>query len=814
MAELALRQIDAVAALLRAAADGELASEQMRCRLGECQDFDPFKVFQNLQGSWKSHRGHLSSYSVLRWLQSQPHHLAGARIEDLSAMLTPYEGHLDEIRYEGFLSLVLPKDPAHLWLKDAVLARVSRKSWPHSANEDHIPPDVAYRLCQLFENEIDALRHLKFHHKNLMELGVTPSRICKFLDKEQGVCAGMGGLISPVSLRRTLVDELKAMTTTQCDALLQRINPSRACLLPFHELAKVLGLGHASFPTSSWTHKADVKEAFDTLGFSRDTSGDDGIGLSSSRISLRASPLQDPIGPLSPSGYKTAPMASVGVDTNGDGRVDTYVTGADRNYDGIPDVLQRQTGPVASIGLDTNGDGRVDTYITGADRSRDGIPDALQLRDTSRLLSPTRLLYDEEPQSNFKDMRPDPLSRSLGAWSSSPVTPRRNSPDLPLTTRTINFENPLFKAPSGYDKLRLWSPAVTSPGLASTQASTADFLSPRRLNSFASPSPQRQWSYTSPLKDPGYPTRSSSVGATRHRDVARISSPLLDRRESVPQVLKVIALQGQLDAQIEDAKSLINPALQLECIWEAISRFKKDNITDADLWSFCQAFGGPSYGSLCALLHEVHLRRPRHQLSASGKWTFRDLASFILQVDTPEYEAITSARSDDDARSIAYLLRNSDPCPGCGIRIQRDADSAGCPTVTCTICRMPFKCYAVLSDYTRPDFQLSVAGQYQLYRMISQAATCAYELEQAREKLSLLPGGDAMCTLSAVFSYISEGRLSISIDDLHRCFLNHSIDVSMKELFLLRQRYGKAASQVSFSDFVRQLSPRSSPFGL
>mmetsp|Transcript_87535 Transcript_87535/g.138233 ORF Transcript_87535/g.138233 Transcript_87535/m.138233 type:complete len:628 (-) Transcript_87535:11-1894(-) len=36
------------------------------------------------------------------------------------------------------------------------------------------------------------------------------------------------------------------------------------------------------------------------------------------------------------------PMAMVGLDTNLDGRVDTYVAGADRNRDGIPDVLQGQ----------------------------------------------------------------------------------------------------------------------------------------------------------------------------------------------------------------------------------------------------------------------------------------------------------------------------------------------------------------------------------------------------------------------------------------------------------------------------------------
>jgi hypothetical protein len=283
----------------------------------------------------------------------------------------------------------------------------------------------------------------------------------------------------------------------------------------------------------------------------------------------------------------------------------------------------------------------------------------------------------------------------------------------------------------------------------------------------------------------------------------------------VEAVLKVVALQGRLDALMEDGKSLLSPAVHLPSIWDAINRFnKKEGITDADLWSFCQAFGGPSFGSLCALIHEVQIRRPRDYASMSGKWCFRDLASFVLKIDTPEYEAVTNARSDDDARSIEYLIRNSDSCPGCGVRVQRDTDSAGCPTVTCSLCRTSFRCYTVLSDYSRPDFPISVAGQYQLYRMVVQAATSAYELEQAREKLASYPGSDVMCMLSGVFTHISDGRLSISIDDLHRCFVNHNIDISMKELFLLRHRYGKTASQVSFAEFVRQLTPRSSSLGL
>lgn len=48
---------------------------------------------------------------------------------------------------------------------------------------------------------------------------------------------------------------------------------------------------------------------------------------------------------------ETTPVASVGVDANGDGRVDTYITGSDRNRDGIPDVLQRKVGGASNAAI-------------------------------------------------------------------------------------------------------------------------------------------------------------------------------------------------------------------------------------------------------------------------------------------------------------------------------------------------------------------------------------------------------------------------------------------------------------------------------
>jgi hypothetical protein len=274
-------------------------------------------------------------------------------------------------------------------------------------------------------------------------------------------------------------------------------------------------------------------------------------------------------------------------------------------------------------------------------------------------------------------------------------------------------------------------------------------------------------------------------------------------------VLQAVVQQAELDAKVEDAKSFISFDAPLSEIFDSLDRFHKGYISDTDMWSFSQQHGGQtSFGSLYALVNEVQLRRPRDLASVSGRLHFREFASLVLPVGSQEHEAISGAATDDEARSVDYLIRNSDPCPGCGVRVQRDADCAGCPTVTCSYCGTSFQCFTVSSDYYQRGLPLSVAVLYQLQRLLGIAATAAYELEGSRKKLALLPGGDAVCMMSAVFTHFSEGRLSISIEDLHRQFTRNQIDISMQELALLRHRFAKkSSSDVTFAEFVRQLTP-------
>jgi len=172
--------------------------------------------------------------------------------------------------------------------------------------------------------------------------------------------------------------------------------------------------------------------------------------------------------------------------------------------------------------------------------------------------------------------------------------------------------------------------------------------------------------------------------------------------------------------------------------------------------------------------------------------------------------------NDDEARSINYLLRNSEPCPGCGFRVQRDADCEGCPNVRCPVCGVSFRCFMVVGDdastYTS-GAPLPVSAQYHVYRLVETASRAAEELERARKQLAHLPGYDVLSTLSDVFAHIANNRLSIMITDVRRALLEQNLLSSEQELQLLWHRLAPEGSmEVSFPDFAHQLKPR--PGGL
>lgn len=294
-------------------------------------------------------------------------------------------------------------------------------------------------------------------------------------------------------------------------------------------------------------------------------------------------------------------------------------------------------------------------------------------------------------------------------------------------------------------------------------------------------------------------------------------------------VLNAMMVQADCDAQVEDAKAALPPNVSLESVFDTLDRFRKGYLTDTDLWQYTQDFGGTAtYGGCCAAIHEIQLRRLLDRGSTPGRLNLRELGSMVLPVGAMEHEAVCAAVSDAEALSILYLLKHSEPCPRCGIRVQRDADSTGCPSVTCPVCATTFRCYALMGDpygygygaYASPsNAPLAVGVQYSLFRLLDVAAHTAEEIERARKQISFLPGSDLLGHLSEAFAYIADGRRNFLMGDLRRALFSQDFLPSEQQLGLLWRRYAGprqadvlSGVEVNFSDFMRQLKPRASPF--
>eukprot|EP00401_Gymnodinium_catenatum_P038937 CAMPEP_0117467516 /NCGR_PEP_ID=MMETSP0784-20121206/5697_1 /TAXON_ID=39447 /ORGANISM="" /LENGTH=743 /DNA_ID=CAMNT_0005261489 /DNA_START=48 /DNA_END=2276 /DNA_ORIENTATION=+ len=685
---------------LRVLADGEIAAEELRCRLCEVPGFDPYDTFRHLRGphqqSW-----YVAAVDLHAWISKQPHHLAGALLEEIATTIVPFVNSSGELRYEGFLRMVLPKATSNGHLKEASLMRGSQVP-PHNGGQSGICPETAYRLCQLFENEVSMNRHLKFYRKSLSEQGPSKDTVLKFLDAGQGACAGMGGLIAPEAMRRTLVDGSQGLSYAQFDALLRRVNPSGACLVAFDDLAKYLFppmLPYISRTIPSPLHvPRSGNYAYDVGGFSTPSPPN------------RASASL----PLSP---------KVGSDYSA--------------FDFTP--------------------------------------------KTARRMSPSRY-YD----------------------CSSPYTP------TPVRARALS---PLRDGKHGDWKTWMSPSSDRKNGFASTQASTADPISPRSPSPSTARDRSRDWEMPGSLwredQDRWRRSSSSPPGTKPHAAGASLnyaSTPRADRDEIFNVVLRALMIQAEGTLVIEDAKAML-PTCAFEEVFSMLDRYGKGYIADTDLWLLTKDFGGQaSFSSLVALINEVQLFAPANKLSTPGRLSLRELCLLLEPLGSPLLESIRDCTSDAEAKSVLYIMRNSEPCPSCGIRVQRSADSAGCPNVRCPVCFASFRCHCVVGDLVLPEKRNITTNtaslQYSIFNLVDVAAHQAANFEADRRRLSLLPGYN-LSALSDVFTSLAGGHFSLRSSDLRRQLYLIGMSISERALRTLWHRLSPTGgADVSFSDFA------------
>eukprot|EP00927_Polykrikos_kofoidii_P042493 TRINITY_DN36486_c0_g1_i1.p1 TRINITY_DN36486_c0_g1~~TRINITY_DN36486_c0_g1_i1.p1 ORF type:complete len:849 (-),score=101.77 TRINITY_DN36486_c0_g1_i1:164-2710(-) len=833
----------AILAFFRVVADHEVAAESLRCRLCELQDFDPYDAFKSLQGKWQTQKGWISATDLRRWLSDQPHHIATAPLEEIAAMLTPFVSSKAELRYEGFLRLTLPKESVNAWLKEVCLARGSQAS---HERETCMRPEMAHRLCQLFENEMDMNRHLRFHRKRFQELGVFKDMILNLLEDDHDVYSpGITGLISPAGIRRVLADKMQALTIAQCDALLRRINPSGVCLVGLSDLSMLLSPPVpyiAPFSTSSFV----------------DTRGRE-------QYSLR--------------------------DRDASRERDSYLSGRKHESRELREREASREREAFYHSRDREPSRELDTYFAAREREareareRDAVLDHRRIHGVGLSRAPPPLheptngrplgapLSPRSPRSprhGSRPLSPVPVRNSFVSFAS----PEQTTPLPPfswkdarydgvngsaacrggsLTNRSRFVEDSRARdpSPSRYGSLTARGRGLsnsrdssiprkaslsaerkymnsTQSTQASTQASTLDLGSPRSPRGMlAHAGAHRGHAPAEPIEDPGWIKRRAGSMPAGSRDgpiAAPFASPAKspqyhstwsDTRASLATaVLRVMASQAETDLRTEDAKAVLPPTCTLEAIFAYLDRHRKGYVTDTDLWQLSQDFrSNTSFSSLVMLLNEIQLRHPRSKAYIPGRLSMREIAMLVLPVNSHEFKIVQGAACDDEAKTELYLMRNSEACPTCGIRVQRSGDCAGCPNVRCVACGTSFRCFCVVSDYApsstvNADGPLSLTLRYQLHQLVDSSARAAEDLERERRRLSATVGFD-LTALSDVFSRLTNGNPCMRRTELRLALSDIGLHLSEQELDLLWRRYAPHGGfEVSFSEFARQLKPR------
>lgn len=806
------RQQAALVAFFRAIAWGEFTAEKLRLRLRE-ERFDPWPTFRCLIESTGAIDNWLGPEDMFAWLSNQAHGLPHLDLGDVLAMLAPFSHPGRDLRYPAFLRLVASRDgPAQDWhrAKAQVPMRI--------VEPPVLLPEVAHRLCELLAHEIELSRRLAAFRKTLLELDVDRTAAVRFLTHEASSCGPGGMVIVPAAaVRRALVDRAQAMEEVQFQALMRRFDPSgRGGAAIFDEIARL-------FEPLSDGRLAGLMEVVPQTGLA---------------VSKTApSPcLGSPRRPASP--YLNALPPRFGRHVLQASMPPRYC---------VYSPLSPRPGALKEPGFvpDESVSGRSVCHTYGSLDSK--APGAEECAAAHRL--PPMLSGRRESGSLPAKIRP-------GRCTAAPQQVCVEAPaEVSLAVETLNSirwsacdagstvrQPHLVDIKADWKGSRDWrGPAGMAasymPSPPSVRAVPSSYMSQRSvLQHTRFGAPQRP--FREPIETDSSARRELlapsgvSCGAVPNLALSvppepeakeTPSDPLLKpKQRPTDVVLRTIARQVELDTKIEAAKDGLPPGLSLEALLATLRASSKEaaGVSDVDLWHFTNSEGiwgsgdPATFGDICAFVREVKIRQPPGRPSTQNRLSLREVATAVLPVRSREYSEVRAAASDAEALSAVYLLRNSDPCIGCGLRAQRDSEAGDCPCVECPACGAAFRCRFIASDTNGGQAEASVAEplagsvKHQLCKLIDTTARAAAEMERDRRMLlSLLAEREVDAALKRAFSEFGAGRTKLAMGDFRRVLFEIDVLVSEPELDRLWHRYASDSDGVSLGNFVRNLRP-------
>jgi len=284
------RQDAALSTFVRDVAHAEEVAEGRRRRLAESWEFLPREVFMALQSKSASPYSCLTAGEIYTWLTQQSFCTSVFTVDDVAEAILPFADVHGELRYEGFLRMVLPSQASDEWLRDAIVRRGRFSSYVGELSSYKVPVEVMCRLTNLFDHEIDTTRQLHAHRRNLLELGVGPQTISDYF-----------------------VEVTKALPRAEREALWCRSNLAR---VNFPRYWPGYAYSRALLTPRAFSLPSCVKPSLDTMKSNDLKDIPSPSGRSTRAPSVDVSP-RSPKSPRSPAllGYPSSPTGSAGLST-------------------------------------------------------------------------------------------------------------------------------------------------------------------------------------------------------------------------------------------------------------------------------------------------------------------------------------------------------------------------------------------------------------------------------------------------------------------------------------------------------------------
>ena len=110
------------------------------------------EAFRTLQGMRASYSSSVTAEDVFGWLSQQPYRTSLCSLDDVAAAMEPFSDAYGVMHYEGFLHLVLLRQPNDEWLEWASLWRHCPSIFSTDVGSG-LSVEVACRLTHILDHE-------------------------------------------------------------------------------------------------------------------------------------------------------------------------------------------------------------------------------------------------------------------------------------------------------------------------------------------------------------------------------------------------------------------------------------------------------------------------------------------------------------------------------------------------------------------------------------------------------------------------------------------------------------------------------------